>query len=494
MSKWPARPLIYEINAWVWLNELRRRYGQPLTLADVPEEVWDSIAGWGYDAVWLMGIWERSPEGRRIALSSESIMAELRSALPDLRPEDVIGSPYCVRRYEVDPHFGGREALARAREALARRGVRLILDFVPNHVAPDHPWTQEHPDYFIHGDEDDLARTPQNFLRVGQHILARGRDPHFAPWPEVVQLNAFNPGLRAAAIATLTDIASQCDGVRCDMAMLLMNDIFAQTWGPRAGPPPATEYWAEVIGAVRQSFPEFVWIAEVYWNLEWALMQLGFTFCYDKVLYDRLAYAGAEHVRAHLTAAPSFQARLVRFIENHDEPRAVARFGPDRLRAAAVTSMTLPGARLIHEGQLEGRTIKLPLFLARRPIEVPNRDLNEFYRRLLNALRHETMQRGSWHLCTCENPEDPQGCQNLIAWLWTCETSWVLVAVNFGPGPGYGRVRMAWDGLAGRRWRLEDALSGAVYERDGNEMHARGLHVILPPWGAHLFLTAPWPS
>ncbi|MFQ3662620.1 MAG: alpha-amylase family glycosyl hydrolase, partial [Chloroflexaceae bacterium] len=247
MSNWPTRPVIYEINTWVWLSELSRRHAQPVTLANVPESVWDALGGWNIDAVWLMGVWERSPEGRRIALGNERLMADLRQTLPDLQPDEVIGSPFCIRRYEVDPHLGGREGLACAREALARRGIRLILDFVPNHVAPDHPWTVEHPEYFIQGSEEDLARAPSDWLRVGPTIFARGRDPHFAPWPEVLQLNAFNPGLRAAASATLRDIAAQCDGVRCDMAMLLMNDIFAQTWGRRAGPPPATEYWAEVL-------------------------------------------------------------------------------------------------------------------------------------------------------------------------------------------------------------------------------------------------------
>ncbi len=490
MSNWPARPVIYEINTWVWLGELSRRHAQPITLANVPESVWDTLAGWNIDAVWLMGVWERSPEGRRIALANEQLMAGLRQTLPDLRPDDVLGSPFCVQRYEVDPHLGGREGLARAREALARRGIRLILDFVPNHVAPDHPWTAEHPEYFIQGSEEDLARAPADWLRVGPAIFARGRDPHLAPWPEVLQLNAFNPGLRAAASATLRDIAAQCDGVRCDMAMLLMNDIFAQTWGQRAGPPPAEEYWAEVLDPVRRAVPEFIWIAEVYWNREWALMQLGFTFCYDKVLYDRLARGDAGQVRAHLAAAPSFQARLVRFIENHDEPRAATLFGPARQRVAAVAAMTLPGARLLHEGQFEGRTAQLPVFLARRPIEVHDQELPGFYRRLLAALRSEPLRRCSWHRCVCANQDDPRGSRDLLAWLGTSEATWALVVVNLGGTPAYGRVHMAWDGLSGQRWTLEDALSGATYERDGDEMYLRGLHVILPAWGAHLFLTS----
>src|SRR5262249_27201821 len=148
------------------------------------------------DAVWLMGVWERSPAGLALALGDQELMTGMRAALPDLRAEDVIGSPYCVRDYVVDPRFGGDEALARAREALAARGLKLFLDFVPNHVAPDHPWVGEAPECFIRGDADDLARAPDSFLRVGEQIFARGRDPHFAVWPDVVQLDAFSPALR----------------------------------------------------------------------------------------------------------------------------------------------------------------------------------------------------------------------------------------------------------------------------------------------------------
>ena len=118
---------------------------------------------------------------------------------------------------------------------------------MPNHVAPDHPWTAAHPEYFVRGSDDDLARDPASFVRVGDRVLANGRDPYFPAWPDVVQLNAFSPDLRGAVIETLGSIAEQCDGVRCDMAMLMMNDIFERTWGERAGPRPDADYWPTVI-------------------------------------------------------------------------------------------------------------------------------------------------------------------------------------------------------------------------------------------------------
>src|SRR5436190_22397555 len=139
-----------------------------------------------------MVVWHRSPSGLAIALANPEIEAGNRAALPDLRAGDVIGSPYCVRDYVVDERFGGAAALASARAALAQRGLRLVLDYVPNHVAPDHPWLAERPDCFVRGTEDDLAAHPEAFLRTAGGVMANGRDPYFPPWPDVVQLNAFS--------------------------------------------------------------------------------------------------------------------------------------------------------------------------------------------------------------------------------------------------------------------------------------------------------------
>ena len=161
-----------------------------------------------------MGVWERSPAGIAVAMRNQGLLDDFRRVLPDFTGADNVGSPYCVRNYMVDPHLGGPEGLAIARKELAKRGLRLILDFVPNHVAPDHPWVAEHPDYFIRGDAGDTLREPGAFITAGGGVFACGRDPFFPAWPDVLQLNAFNPGLRTAAIATVSSLADQCDGVR----------------------------------------------------------------------------------------------------------------------------------------------------------------------------------------------------------------------------------------------------------------------------------------
>ena len=489
MIGWPSAPVVYEVDTWPWLSDLRRRFGADATLADLPHAVWDELATPGTDAVWLMGVWERSPLGLAIATEDATLRRAFRAALPDLRPEDVVGSPYCVRRYVVDARLGGPSGLAAARAELARRGLRLILDYVPNHVAPDHPAVIEHPDWFVHGSMRDRAERPASWFDIDGRILAHGRDPFFPPWPDVVQLNAFRPELRQATADVLGDILDQCDGVRCDMAMLLTNDVFGKTWGGHAGAAPADEFWPVVLGRLRHRHPDAVLIAEAYWDMEWTLQQQGFDFCYDKRLYDRLAHEDAAAVRMHLAAGPDYQRRLIRFIENHDEPRAAAALPDGRDRAAATAVATLPGATLWHDGQFEGRCAQLPVFLGRRPDEPVDDDRRRFYSRLVAAAH--TVRWGTWTLLDVAGWPDNHTDRDVLAWAWHNDRPHHVVAVNLSGHASQGRVALAWDGLRGRRWRLTDRLDGGVYDRDGDELADAGLYVDLPPWGAHVLAVEP---
>jgi hypothetical protein len=488
MTGWPAQPVIYEINTALWLGSLSRAAGRRLTLADVTAADWAAVTPDGVDAVWLMGVWERSPAGLALALANAELQASFAEALPDLRPADVTGSPYCVRRYVADPAFGGPRGLAAARAALAGRGVRLLLDYVPNHVAPDHPWVTGRPELFVQGDEHDIEADPAGWLAVGGHVLAHGRDPYFPAWPDVVQLNAFAPDMRAATAQTLAGIAGQCDGIRCDMAMLLINDIFAKTWGGRTGPEPAEEFWPTVLASLRTQHPETVLIAETYWDLEWELQQQGFNFCYDKRLYDRIVEEDVSGMRDHLRADLGYQSRLMRFLENHDEPRIAARLPVPAERAAAVMIATLPGATLWHEGQFEGRRVRVPVFLSRRPDEAPDVDLASWYRGLLATVAGNRVRAGVWRQLDADGWPDNQSCRNLAAWSWAGDggIGRHVVVVNFSAQPVQGRIPLDWMDLRGRECRLIDLLGGSVFDRDGDELGNPGLFVALEPWQFYL--------
>ncbi len=492
---WPAHPVVHEVNTWVWLGERARRAGRPVTLGDVPAEAWDAVARPGVEAVWLMGVWQRSERGAAIARADPVMRPVYAAALPDVTHADIVGSAYCIRNYTVDPHLGGDEGLAVARQALAARGVRLVLDFVPNHVAPDHPWIRDHPEYGIAGTAEDQARDPASFISVGGHVLACGRDPYFPAWSDVVQLDTSRADVRAAATAVVEQIAERCDGVRCDMAMLVLDDVFTRTWGERArgGPTPdeGRGYWPTLIEGVRRHHPGFAFWAEAYWDLEPVLVAQGFDACYDKRLYDRLVHREpAASVRAHLQADPDYQGRTVRFVENHDEPRLASVLDPATARMAAVIALTLPGVALVHEGQADGRRVHVPVALARRPAETLDADLHRWYDRLLDVLAGD-LRTGQWALVGVEGWPDNRSCEQLLAWTWTPadDAPGHLVVANLSRGRADGLIRLP-DVGGDSSVVLHDRLSGARYERDAGQLRGEGLYVALDPAGVHL-LTYP---
>jgi hypothetical protein len=489
---WPDNPVVHELFAWVWLAELSKRHGTAITLANVPSEVWDDIARPGIDAVWLMGVWQRSPVGAQIARAHPAMRAADLAALADLSDTDVVGSAYCIRDYVVDGRLGGEKGLAIARTELARRGVRLVLDLVPNHVAPDHRWAREHPEFFVQGTREDLVREPHAFIAVGDHVLACGRDPFFPAWPEVLQLDASHVGLRAAMLELVLGVAKRCDGLRCDMAMLVLDDVFVRTWGERArgGPRPdgGRGYWPPIIQVTQAAQPGFAFFAEAYWDLEPVLIDQGFSACYDKRLYDRMVHDGSTDVagvRAHLSAPVGQQMHTLRFVENHDEPRAASLLTPAAHRAALTAVLTLPGVALLHEGQADGRRIRVPVTLARRPIEALDGELRCFLERLL-AVVDGGMRRGVWSLAVVEGWPDNHSAERLLAWTWTSPRERHVVVVNLTGTRADGRVRLPWGELGGRTVILDDRLSSQRFERQGHELASDGLYVALDGFAVHV--------
>jgi hypothetical protein len=491
-------PSLYQINTRVWLRE-QVGPAQPLPLLNAFTDAYlDELAERGFDWVWLLGVWQTGPAGRAVSRGDPQWRQEFAATLPDLSETDITGSPFAIQAYTVHADFGGAEALARLRDRLRPRGLNLLLDFVPNHTAPDHPWVRQHPEYYIAGDEGLLAREPHNYLRVdteqGPRILAHGRDPYFSGWPDTLQLNYRCLALRQAMTAELRRIAGQCDAVRCDMAMLVLPDVIQRTWGDRSRPADGTapideSFWPEAIRAVRSAHPGFLFMAEVYWDLEWTLQQQGFDYTYDKRLYDRLHGRDAAGVRGHLCADAEFQHRSVRFLENHDEARAAAAFPYGEHRAAAAITYLVPGLRFFHEGQLEGRRLRVSMHLGRRPTEPADAALIEFYGRLLDCLKSATVRDGEWQLLDCRPAWDGNSTwQHFVAFSWEgAQQSRVLVAVNYAETQGQCYVHLPWPDLPNRSIVLRDQLSPAIYERSGSDLAAGGLFLDIAPWHAHVF-------
>jgi hypothetical protein len=485
-------PLLFQVNTRVWLTELARALGRPATLDDIPDAELDRFAQTGFDWVWFLSVWQTGPAGREISRSNPGWRKEFQETLPDLCEEDIAGSGFAVTGYTAHENLGGDAALARLRERLRKRGLKLMLDFVPNHMALDHPWVETHPEYFVRGTELDLARAPMNYIWIkrkrGDLLFAHGRDPYFPGWPDTLQLDYSNPATQEAMIGELLKIAGQCDGLRCDMAMLILPEVFERTWGKAAQP-----FWPEAIRRVREKTPGFCFMAEVYWDLEWTLQQQGFDYTYDKRLYDRLREGHARPVREHFHAAPDYQNKLARFLENHDEPRAAATFADEIHKAAAVITFLTPGMRFFHQGQFEGRIKRISPHLVRAPEETVNAALKDFYARLLEILRQPVVQRGQWQLLECVSAWDGNPTSdNFIAYAWEDPSGARLLAVaNFAAQPGQCYVRLKFSDLGGRAWQLRDLLGAAVYDREGGDLQSQGLYLDVAGWCCHLFEMKP---
>ena len=483
----PLYPSLYQINTRVWLNEFSRSIGRHATLDDIPDAELDRIRELGFDWVWLLSVWQTGAAGQRLSCDTAEWRQSFQETLPDLCDDDIPGSGFAITGYTVHQSLGGNAALARLRERLRRRGMRLMLDFVPNHTALDHPWVEEHPDYYIRGSDHDLARAPHNYTwarrKNGDLLLAHGRDPYFSGWVDTLQLNYGNPALQEAMIIELTRIATRCDGVRCDMAMLLLPDVFERTWGI-----PIQAFWPKATRRIRDQKPDFCFLAEVYWDLEWTLQQQGFDYTYDKRLYDRLREGHARPVREHFRAGLDYQNKLARFLENHDEPRCATAFPSGMREAAAIITFLSPGLRFFHQGQFEGRLKHISAHLCRAPNEPIDPAAKQFYERLLPLLREPVVRDGHWQLLECLPAWEGNGSSDaFIAWAWQSDDARWLVAVNYADHQSQCYIRLPFDDLAGGRWQLRDLLGDAHYERDGDELLSRGFYLDLMPWQYHVF-------
>jgi len=389
-------PLVYEINTRVWLRELSVRLDRPVTLEEVPDDELQILHDGKFNMVWLMGVWKPSRYSAAIATSHRGLRSELLDHLKDLQPEDIVSSPYSIPAYEVSPAIGGHDGLVAFRKRLAGMGIRLMLDFVPNHMALDNRWLPEHPEMFVSISRHEQCHDPSScFEYTKGKFLAHGKDPNFPPWSDTLQLNYANPATHEMMIHNLSHISDLCDAVRCDMAILVIKDVFNNTWGDIAGKM-TDELWPKAIQAIRKKHPKFLFLAEAYWNREWKLQQMGFDFTYDKPFYD---YLGASPVnvsklKGHLLGDPGYQAHLCRLIENNDEIRASERFGPNHA-VAALVMLTSPGMNLIHQGQMLGLKKKIPVQLLRHSREPSHKALLHLYLKLFAIRSEEVFQAGN---------------------------------------------------------------------------------------------------
>ena len=485
-------PLLYEVNTRCWLRALSEKTGTAITLANVPES---ELAGWkklGFTHIWLMGVWTTGPRSRAEALKHPELRSAYDQVLPGWQEADVAGSPYAIGDYQVPPALGGESGLAKFRQRLGDHGLRLLLDFVPNHIGLDHAWVRERPDLFV----QSASERPGTFAQptgTGVRWLAYGKDPYFAPWTDTAQLDYRRAETRAAMTQLLEGIAGRCDGVRCDMAMLMLNEVFAKTWEhfPVPNPQsPSSEFWASAIPAVKAAHPEFLLLAEAYWGLEARLQALGFDYTYDKTLYDCLVSHDAVGVQRHLLGMTTEAlAGSAHFLENHDEPRIASNLPPAEHRAAALLILGLPGMRFLHDGQLSGARLRIPVQLARRAEEPAQAEIATLYQHLLMTLLGTAVGQGSGALSQPRPAWSGNlSAQNFVVVHWQRQApQFDLVVVNLAPARSQCYAPLRLEHLAAHNWAMTDLLGHERYKRSGDDLQNQGLYLDLPAHGAQLF-------
>ncbi len=486
-------PHIYEINLITWLHSLSRREQRNITLSTIPEWEWVRLREMGIDFIWLMGIWQRSPYSETRAGNEPFLLEECRSILEDFDMDDIAGSPYAVYDYCPDPAFGSPDDLLDLKTRLEDKGLFLILDFVPNHTACDHPWVNKNPGWYVQEDSQAGEDCGKGFFRTGnapgRPCIAHGKDPYFAPWTDTAQLNYANPECVSTIIQTISDISGYCHGLRCDMAMLVLRDVFQKTWGRHLKKGiHAREFWPLAVNRINSEDKQYLFLAEAYWGMEPQLLNQGFDYTYDKTLYDLLTKEDIQGLRDYLSMPVTRQEKMIRFLENHDEPRAYQVFGPEKIRCVMVIHATLPGMRFWQRGQFEGRQVRVPVQLRHGPVESDREDIETFSGLLLQEVNQPVFHDGSWEMCNTSGWPDNQSHKNLLAWCWSLNRERRLIVINFSSSPAQGHVRLPTNWLShGERFLCHDPIMGEGFLHSKAESESSGIYVGLESYGFHFF-------
>jgi len=400
--EWMPRLVLMAKNAYVWLDQLRRKYQQPIYHLDqVPDDELRELASRGFTGLWLIGLWERSQASANI----KQLMGN---------PE-AIASAYSLASYQIAADLGGEEACNRLRDQASRFGVRLASDMVPNHMGIDSTWLINRPDWFIGLDYPpypsysfngpDLSPDGRVGIFIEDHYFSRtdaavvfkrvdrstgsekyiyhGNDGTTMPWNDTAQLNYLSAEVREQVIQTILDVARRFSIIRFDAAMTLARRHFQRLWFPEPGTGGAipsrsdhaltkeqfdqampTEFWREVVDRVASEVPDTLLLAEAFWLMEgYFVRTLGMHRVYNSAFMNMLRNEENANYRKliknTLEFEPEILKRYVNFMNNPDERTAVDQFGKgDKYFGICVLMSTLPGLPMFGHGQVEGYSEK----------------------------------------------------------------------------------------------------------------------------------------
>jgi len=317
-------------------------------------------------------------------------------------------------------------------------------------------------------------------------------------WADTFQFNYWSPSTIKFMTELLVVLASRADAIRCDMAMLALNDVWERSWGQVMQEGgflrPQQEFWQVAIDAAKVKSPSTQFFAEAY-NYQISrtpekelLVDLGFDYVYDKDPLDHLQSGGnLDKLRAYITGRSQEQlAHTTHSVENHDEPRAAAALGgQQKAFVGSVLTSTLPGARLFFRGQFDGNAAKLVAQLRRAEAEQSNVALHGQYDRFLDLLKDPVFHKGTWTYI--DVPKEGTSWR-LLAWRWSLGDTKRLVVVNFSDQEAWGVVKVAdAEGRGSDTLQVTDMFTDITYQRSASEMRDRGMTCGLKAWSSQIF-------
>ena len=396
--EWMPRLVLIAKNSYVWLDQLSRKYNQPITRLDqIPPAELETLAKWGITGLWLIGLWERSPASAQIKKLCGN--------------PDAISSAYSLYSYQIAADLGGESAYEALRENAARYGIRLASDMVPNHMGIDSEWVMHNPDRFLSLNQcpypsysfngPNLSNDPRITIQIEDHYYDRtdaavvfrridnsngdtrfvyhGNDGTTMPWNDTAQLNYLNPEVREAVIQTILQVARKFPIIRFDAAMTLAKKHYQRLWYPQPGYGGAipsrseygltqedfnnampVEFWREVVDRAAVEAPDTLLLAEAFWLMEgYFVRSLGMHRVYNSAFMNMVRNeddAGYRKIiKNTLEFEPEILKRFVNFMNNPDERTAVDQFGKgDKYFGICMLMATLPGLPMLGHGQIEG--------------------------------------------------------------------------------------------------------------------------------------------
>ena len=476
---------LLEISIRPYLYALSNKYGRPIkSIREIPDIEFNDWQSMGFNWIWLYGVWEIGEYVRQYDLEDQILLNRYNENLPNWTREDVIGYPLCIYSYDINPEVGTLEDLIWFREQLKKRGMLLMLDYVPNHTAIDAPEMREHPEFYIRTTETNHEK--YDLSRFMPNGIAYGAGKFMPPMRFNAQLNLFRYDCRDHQINKLLQISELCDGVRVHLAQYQINSQFDLYWDKELGDcrAPPDEFWKVAIDRVRAKNPKFIMMGESYgYENQEKLLECGFNYIYEKELLDKLLYGDVHSFKSLIFQNHFITNRMVHFVENHDEPRILSRFHYDVKIACAASAalLTLPGIRLINFHQWLGYLPQIDVNLRRANDSHANKDIMLFYTRLFKVLDTDMIRYGQWEPLVVHDSD------SVLAWKWVFGNQHLLVTINFKNDWSGGRVICEDAPIDMREIPVHELIYNTTYIRDPQEMRDTGLVLYLERYQTQVF-------